>query len=169
MATINSSDLDFNTIKNNLKTYFQQQSEFADYNFEASGLSNILDVLAYNTHLNGLIANVGINESFLSSSQLRSSVVSHAENLGYYPRSKTGASIDVTVTVKTSDTATSTITLPAYSSFTSDVDGTTYNFLTTASHTGTNDGSGNFSIRTSAADTSIPITQGTFRTKTFLV
>jgi len=169
MATINSSDLDFNTIKNNLKTYFQQQSEFADYNFEASGLSNILDVLAYNTHLNGLIANVGINESFLSSSQLRSSVVSHAENLGYYPRSKTGASIDVTVTVKTSDTATSTITLPAYSSFTSDVDGTTYNFLTTASHTGTNDGSGNFSIRTSAAATSIPITQGTFRTKTFLV
>lgn len=169
MATINSSDLDFNTIKNNLKTYFQQQSEFADYNFEASGLSNILDVLAYNTHLNGLIANVGINESFLNSSQLRSSVVSHAENLGYYPRSKTGASIDVTVTVKTSDTATSTITLPAYSSFTSDVDGTTYNFLTTASHTGTNDGSGNFSIRTSAASTSIPITQGTFRTKTFLV
>lgn len=169
MATINSSDLDFNTIKNNLKTYFQQQSEFADYNFEASGLSNILDVLAYNTHLNGLIANVGINESFLSSSQLRSSVVSHAENLGYYPRSKTGASIDVTVTVKTSDTATSTITLPAYSGFTSDVDGTTYNFLTTAPHTGTNDGSGNFSIRTSAADTSIPITQGTLRTKTFLV
>jgi hypothetical protein len=169
MATINSSDLDFNTIKNNLKTYFQQQSEFADYNFEASGLSNILDVLAYNTHLNGLIANVGINESFLSSSQLRSSVVSHAENLGYYPRSKTGASIDVTVTVKTSDTATSTITLPAYSSFTSDVDGTTYNFLTTAPHIGTNDGSGNFSIRTSAADTSIPITQGTLRTKTFLV
>lgn len=169
MATINSSDLDFNTIKNNLKTYFQQQSEFADYNFEASGLSNILDVLAYNTHLNGLIANVGINESFLSSSQLRSSVVSHAENLGYYPRSKTGASIDVTVTVKTSDTATSTITLPAYSGFTSDVDGTTYNFLTTAAHTGTNDGSGNFSIRTSAADTSIPITQGTLRTKTFLV
>lgn len=169
MATINSSDLDFNTIKNNLKTYFQQQSEFADYNFEASGLSNILDVLAYNTHLNGLIANVGINESFLSSSQLRSSVVSHAENLGYYPRSKTGASIDVTITVKTSDTATSTITLPAYSGFTSDVDGTTYNFLTTAAYIGTNDGSGNFSITTSSASTSIPITQGTFRTKTFLV
>jgi hypothetical protein len=169
MTIINSSDLDFNTIKNNLKTYFQQQSEFSDYNFEASGLSNILDVLAYNTHLNGLIANVSINESFLSSSQLRSSVVSHAENLGYYPRSKSGASINVTVTVKTSDTATSTITLPAYSSFTSDVNGTTYNFLTTAAHTGTNDGSGNFSIQTSSASTSIPITQGTFRTKTFLV
>ena len=83
MTTINSSDLDFNTIKNSLKTYFQSKTEFSDYNFEASGLSNILDVLAYNTHLNGLVANFGINESFLNSSQLRSSVVQHAENLGF--------------------------------------------------------------------------------------
>ena len=118
MATIQSSDLDFNTIKNSLKTYFQQQSEFADYNFEASGLSNILDVLAYNTHLNGLIANLGINESFLNSSQLRSSVVSHAENLGYYPRSKTGSSIDVNISVSTSDTTTATATLPRNTIFT---------------------------------------------------
>ena len=47
MATISSSDLDFNTIKNSLKTYFQRQSEFADYDFDGSGLSNILDVLSY--------------------------------------------------------------------------------------------------------------------------
>lgn len=169
MATINSSDLDFNTIKNNLKTFFQKQTEFADYNFEASGLSNILDVLAYNTHINGLIANVGINESFLNSSQLRSSVVSHAENLGYYPRSKSGATIDVTVTVKTSDTATSTITLPAFSKFTTTINDTSFNFLTTSAFSGTNDGSGNFSIKTSDGSTSIPITQGTEKTKTFLV
>ena len=89
MTIIRSSDLDFDTIKANLKTYFQKQSEFNGYNFEGSGLSNILDVLAYNTHLNGLIANLAVNESFLNSSQLRSSVVSHAENLGYSPKSKT--------------------------------------------------------------------------------
>jgi len=57
MTTIQSTDLEFNTIKSRLKTYLQQQTEFADYDFEASGLSNILDVLAYNTHINGLIAN----------------------------------------------------------------------------------------------------------------
>ena len=61
MAVIRSSDLDFDVIKENLKTFLQQQDEFADYDFEASGLSNILDVLAYNTHLNGLIANLAIN------------------------------------------------------------------------------------------------------------
>ena len=169
MATITSSDLDFDTIKSSLKTYFQSKTEFNDYNFEASGLSNILDVLAYNTHLNGLIANFGINESFLNSAQLRSSVVSHAENLGYYPRSRTGSSATITLSVASSDTATSLITLPKFSSFTADVDGTTYSFKTTEVHTATNDGSGNFSFTTSDGSTSIPIKEGTEKTKTFLV
>lgn len=84
-TTINSSSLDFDAIKNNLKTYLKQQSEFADYDFEASGLSNLLDVLAYNTHMNGLTANMALNESFLNTAQLRSSVISHAETLGYIP------------------------------------------------------------------------------------
>ena len=168
-TTINSSDLDFNTIKSSLKTYLQSKSEFNDYNFEASGLSNILDVLAYNTHLNGLVANFGINESFLNSAQLRSSVVSHAENLGYYPRSKTGSSATITLSVASTDTSTATLTLPKFSSFTADVDGTTYSFRTTEVYTAINDGSGNFSFTTSAESTSIPIKEGTEKTKTFLV
>ena len=90
-TTIHSSSLDFTAIKNNLKTYLQQQSEFKDYDFEAAGLSNILDVLAYNTHMNGLTANFALNESFLNTAQLRSSVVSHAETLGYVPASKSAA------------------------------------------------------------------------------
>ena len=86
---IQNSELDFFQIKSQLKTYFEQQQEFQDYDFSASGLSNILDVLAHNTHINGLIANMAINESLLSSAQLRSSVVSHAETLGYLPKSQT--------------------------------------------------------------------------------
>ena len=72
MAVIRSSDLDFDTIKANLKTFLQASTEFADYDFDASGLNNILDVLAFNTHINGLTANFAINESFLKSAQLRS-------------------------------------------------------------------------------------------------
>ena len=64
MATnITSTQLDFENIKSSLKTFFEAKSEFADYDFEASGLNNILDVLAYNTHYNGLIANFALNES----------------------------------------------------------------------------------------------------------
>ena len=64
-TTINSTNLDFQSIKNNLKQFLVQKNEFADYNYEGSGLSNILDVLAYNTHYNGLIANFALNESYL--------------------------------------------------------------------------------------------------------
>ena len=80
-TTIKSTELDFNTIKNNLKTFLAQSDEFADYNFEASGLSSLLDVLAYNTHYNSLLANFALNESFLPTAQLRSSLVSLAGGL----------------------------------------------------------------------------------------
>ena len=90
MATsIKSTQLDFDTIKASLKEFLKSKSEFADYDFEASGLSNIMDVLAYNTHYNGLLANFAINESFINTAQLRSSLVSHAESIGYVPRSYT--------------------------------------------------------------------------------
>ena len=112
MATIQSTDLDFDAIKSSLKTYLQRSTEFQDYDFEASGLSNILDVLAYNTHINGLIANVGINESFLNSAQLRASVVAHAETLGYRPRSRTASVVNLNLSLSTANAALPLATLP---------------------------------------------------------
>lgn len=169
MAVIRSSDLDFDQIKANLKKYFQSQSEFADYDFEGSGLSNILDVLAYNTHINGLIANMGINESFLSSAQLRSSVISHAETLGYEVRSRTASTATVALTVSTLDGVTTQISLPKYTTFTATVDDVSYKFQTLEDYTATNDGNGTFKFTTNVGSTSIPISQGTLKTKTFIV
>ena len=169
MTLIQSSDLDFDQIKNNLKTYLKAQSEFADYNFEASGLSNILDVLAYNTHLNGLIANVGLNESFLNSAQLRSSVVSHAESLGYYPRSKTSAAAVVNLSVTTANTSVTSITLPQYSTFSSSIDDVSYTFMTLEKYIGTNNGSGTFTFADAAGSKDITLKEGTLKTKTFIV
>ena len=170
MALIKSSDLDFDTIKQSLKSHFEQQSEFSDYDFEAAGLSNILDVLAYNTHLNGLIANVGLNESFLTSAQLRSSVLAHAETLGYNIRSRTGSFATVNLSITgTGNTTTNTLTLPAYTTFTTSVDDVTYSFQTTAAITATNDGSGNFTFLGPDGTANITITEGVIKTKTFLI
>jgi hypothetical protein len=169
MAVIKSSDLDFDAIKGNLKSYFENTSEFADYDFEGSGLSNILDVLAYNTHLNGLIANVGINESFLSSSQLRSSVIAHAQTLGYDVKSRTASMALINVSVVTSDTSTQTLTLPAGTEFTTDVDDVVYSFKTLENYTAINDGTGTFVFKTSSGSTSIPVYEGSSKTKTYLV
>lgn len=170
MALIQSSDLDFNSIKESLKTYLKRQSEFADYDFEASGLSNILDVLAYNTHLNGLIANFGLNESFLNSAQLRSSVVSHAETLGYYPRSKTASTATVKIQVlNTGNTTLDSLTIDAYKTFSASVDNVGYKFQVLEDYIALNDGTGNFTFTTSSGSDNIVIKEGQLKTKTFLV
>ena len=104
MATVNieSTQLDFEQIKSNLKTYLAAQSEFADFDFEAAGINNILDVLAYNTHFNALNANFALNEAFLNTAQLRSSVVSHAQSLGYQVRSRTASAGTVNISLNLS-------------------------------------------------------------------
>ena len=81
------TELDFDTIKNNLKTFLSQQSQFTDYDFEGSGLNVLLDILAYNTHYNAYYMNMVANESFLDTALLRSSAVSHAKLLNYIPYS----------------------------------------------------------------------------------
>ena len=169
-TTIRSADLDFDTVKGRLKDYLKSKSEFSDYNFEASGLSNILDVLAYNTHFNGLTANFALNESFLNTSQLRSSVVSHAEALGYTPRSYTSSkgNLNISVTITDSNRPTS-INLPRGTSFTSTVAGVSYTFRTRESYSATDNGSGFYEFKTSENSNSIPVYEGIEKTKTFFV
>ena len=169
-TTINSSDLDFDSIKTNLKTYLKQQSEFKDYDFDASGLSNLLDVLAYNTHINGLTANMALNESFLNTAQLRSSVVSHAETLGYIPQSKTSAQATINLSfnigVDQNDVPEKLQILSGYK-FTSSVDDASYTFQTQGLIEAINDGNNFFQFKTLDGNVNIPIFEGVSKTKTF--
>ena len=96
---INVTELDFDAIKENLKEFLRGQSEFSDYDFEGSGLSVILDILAYNTHYTALYDNLAVNELFLDSAIKRNSVVSLAKSLGYTPRSAKCATANVNIQV----------------------------------------------------------------------
>jgi len=128
MATkLQVTELDFDLIKDNLKTYMKNQTEFSDYNFEGSGMSQIIDLLAYNTHYLAMNANFAMNEAFLDSATLRSSVVSHAKGLGYTPRSARApvAYVDVTLNSSTANSAT----LAKGTRFTTKVDGSTFGFV----------------------------------------
>ena len=169
-TTIRSTQLDFDTIKGRLKDFLKQQTEFQDYDFEASGLSNILDVLAYNTHFNGLTANFALNESFINTAQLRSSVVALAEGLGYVPTSFTSsqAALNLSVLVTGSNRPT-TITLPRGTTFSSSVDGVAYTFQTRENFVGTDDGNGTYQFLNANGETGIPVFEGTEKTKTFFV
>lgn len=131
MANLRIAELDFDTIKTNLKNYLQSQNEFSDYDFEGSGLSVLLDILAYNTHYNAYLANMVMNEMFLDSAVKRSSAVSIAKHLGYTPTSVTGASAKVDIIVTNPVGFPVTLTLERYTPFSSLIDGVPFTFLNT--------------------------------------
>lgn len=133
MATnLNVTELDFDQIKKNLKNFLKQQSEFNDYDFDGSGLSVLLDVLAYNTHYNAMNAHYSLNEAFLDSAQIRGNVVTRAKLLGYIPRSILSPRATVTITVNVADVVgvkPATINLNRGTKLKSTVDGEEYNYI----------------------------------------
>ena len=128
------SELDFDTIKTNLKNFLSDQNEFADYDFDASGLSVLLDLLAYNTHYNAFYLNMIANEMFLDTASIRSSVVSRAKHLGYTPVSQKGAKAFVNITITPANTP-ATIVIEKDTQFTATVNGISYTFCTANSAT----------------------------------
>jgi hypothetical protein len=131
MAQFNVTELDFDKIKANIKEHFKLQSKYNDWNFEGSGLSVLLDVLAYNTHYNAMLAHFSMNETFLDTAQIRGNVVSHAKLLGYTPRSTLAATAKVRVVVSPSNllNAPAELQLNRGTRFTSIIDSTKYNFV----------------------------------------
>ena len=124
------TELDFDTIKSNLRTFLNQQTEFQDYDFEGAGLSVLLDILAYNTHYNAYYLNMVANEAFLDTALLRDSAVSHAKTLGYIPYSFTSPVATINFIVSSGTTTPSTLTIPSGFSFLSNqIDSKSYNFV----------------------------------------
>ena len=115
MSLVNFTNLDFDQIKQSLKDYLQNNSNFTDYDFEGSNLSSILDVLAYNTYITSYNANMVANEVFIDSATLRENVVSLARNIGYVPRSKKSArtKINFSVDLSSISPSPSSLTLKA--------------------------------------------------------
>jgi hypothetical protein len=125
------TELDFDTIKQNLKTFLNQQSEFSDYDFEGSGLNILLDVLAYNTHYQAYYLNMVANESFLDTALLRDSVISQAKVLGYVPYSRKASRAIINFIANTSSNAAATLTVPrGYRFLSEQIDGVSYGFVT---------------------------------------
>ncbi len=130
MVKLNISELDFEAVKSQFKEYLQSQTQFKDYNFDGSNMSVLLDVLSYNTFQNNFYSNMAINEMFLDSAVLRNSVVSHAKELNYLPRSRRSAKALVTVTFTDTTATGQSITIPQYSPFTTIHNGENFEFVT---------------------------------------
>ena len=134
MANYRLAELDFDDIKVNLKQFLTNYRDtdgnliFKDYDFDASSLSILLDILSYNTHYNAYYANMVANEMFLDSAVKRSSAVSIAKHLGYTPLSYRSAKAKVSFTINDPVGTPSTLTLPKFSPFTTNINDIEYTF-----------------------------------------
>ena len=124
------NNLDFTEIKSTLKDYMRSQSDFTDYDFEGSALSQLLDVLAYNTYYTAFNANMVVNELFLDSATLRDNVVSLAKQLGYTPKSITSPSAELGFSVTFPVSGPASIKLKAGTGFVTNYDKTLYRYVT---------------------------------------
>ena len=132
---ISVSELDFNLIKTNLKTFLQSQTTFQDYDFEGSGLSILLDILSYNTHYMAFLANMSTNELYLDSADIRNNIVSLAKMLGYTPNSPRAPRASINLVVN--DGSGTSITMSKGTIFSSVVDGVDYQYVTNEDITAT--------------------------------
>ena len=159
---LNVTELDFDQIRANLKTYLENQTTLADYDFEGSALSTLVDVLSYNTFYNAFNANVQANELYLDTAQVRNNVVSHAKSLGYVPRSRTSPVATVDITVNSPSGSPTSLTLSRGTNFSSTIDGKKYNFTNLEASTIQPD-SGVYKF------SSVKISQGKLKTFTYVV
>ena len=136
---IEITDLDFDTVKANFKTFLSQQSSFTDYNFEGSGMSVLMDLLAYNTHYMAFHANMLANEMFIDTALTRDSAVSHAKALGYLPSSPKASNTTLTVNVNDVPISQKTLVMDSGTIFSTTVNDTSYNFVTIGDNTATSE------------------------------
>lgn len=129
------TELDFAAIKEQFKVYLQTQTQFKDYNFEGSNMSALLDVLSFNSYQNNFYTNMALNEMFLDSAVLKNSIVSHAKELNYIPRSRKSAKAVLNLTITDQTSTTSTITVPQYFELSANYQGESYNFVTDEAYT----------------------------------
>ena len=165
-SSINATDLDFNDISDNIKTYLKGQEKFKDYNFEGANLNVLIDMLAYATHVAGVNTNIAASELFLDSAQIRKNVVSRAKDLGFTPASEKSSAAQLEVKLSNVRQADGTIptandmTMPRGHNFQTVYDGITYNYVNTTSVVPTRDG-------VSFTYPTVDIVQGQYITDTY--
>ena len=166
-SQIVATDLDFDKISDNIKTYLKGQERFKDYDFEGSNLNVIIDMLAYAGHVSGVNTNIAASEMSLDSAQIRKNVVSRAKDLGFVPASEQASSAQLNMKLSNVRNANGTIpsendmTLPRGHNFSTVYDGVTYNFVNTTSVVPTRDNV-SFSYPT------VDIVQGQYITDSFV-
>lgn len=162
-TNLRTTELDFDQIKENLKTFLKDQDTIKDYDMEAGAMNTMLDVLAYNTFYNALQSNFVSNEMFIDSALVRDNVVSHAKSFGYLPRSAKSSRAVINIAVGGVAGNPDTITINPGVAFNTMVDELPYTFVTMSSYVATKNSSNNYVF------SNIPVFEGEYLNKSFRV
>lgn len=127
---IRVSEVDFESIKSNFREFLKSQGEFADFNFEASGMSVLMDLMAYNTYYNSVLANYMANETYIDSAVKRDSIVSHAKSLGYRPKSVKASKATISLKLKNAVGTPNQLVMKAGTPFETTIKEMVYQFVT---------------------------------------
>lgn len=164
MANLPITELDFNAVKTQLKTFLRSQDKFKDYDFDGSNMAVLLDIMAYNAYQTNFYTNMALAESFLDSATLSQSVMSHAKSLNYIPRSAKSAQAIVNVTIVSANNEASFV-IPAGSKFTAKTSvGDSYTFYTDTGHIALREANSNRYVANC-----VPIFEGTAVTERFSI
>lgn len=145
MAEQSFTNLDFEEAKANLKNYLKSQEQFADYDFEGSNINVLLDILAYNTFQNNFYTHMALSEMFLDSAQVRDSIISHAKELNYLPRSRRSSQAIVSIEFNPT-TNPASITIPERTKFIARCGSKTFSFYTADAYSVIPSSNGQYSI-----------------------
>ena len=163
MSFTQFTNLDFNTLRAQIKNYLRSNSNFTDFDFEGSNFSILIDTLAYNSYITAYNTNMAVNESFIDSATLRENVVALARNIGYVPRSKKSASAIISFNVDVSSINAQQVKLKSGLVALGSVQGGNYTFSIPDDITVTPNSQGIASFN------DISIYEGNYLTKTFVV
>jgi len=163
MSFTQFTNLDFNTLRAQIKNYLRSNSNFSDFDFEGSNFSILIDTLAYNSYITAYNTNMAVNESFIDSATLRENVVALARNIGYVPRSKKSASAIISFNVDVSSITAQQVKLKSGLVALGSVQGGNYTFSIPDDITVTPNSQGIASFN------DISIYEGNYLTKTFVV
>ena len=158
---INIANLDFDRIKADLQRYLESQNNLNDYQYTGSAINTILDAFAYVTQYNAFNANLGVNEAFLDSAQLRPSVVSHAKLLGYLPGSAQPARAVVDISLN-EPPGSGPATLNQGTRFSSKIGNRTIIFVNEKTETALPDSNGEYIFK------NVVLTQGSYVTDEYI-
>lgn len=98
---MNIDSLDFPEIRKNFIEYLKNDPNetFGDVDYAASGINALLNILTYNTHYNGMYSKMLLNEAFVDSAVLKTSLMSKAKLTQYLPKGKKSATAEIQVEV----------------------------------------------------------------------